>query len=168
MLTPKGGAHVEENTLEMAKAAAVAALSRKAQNTSILDLREMSGFTDFFVICSGISDIQVEGISEAVLQNLKDKWDARPWHREGERKSDWILLDYVDFVVHIFLDEKREYFNLERLWGEAPTIEVPEVEKSKLILMNTMKILRTMQTKISISAMTKTLMFSSSTGESEG
>lgn len=128
MLTPKGGAHVEENTLEMAKAAAVAALSRKAQNTSILDLREMSGFTDFFVICSGISDIQVEGISEAVLQNLKDKWDARPWHREGERKSDWILLDYVDFVVHIFLDEKREYFNLERLWGEAPTIEVPEVE----------------------------------------
>lgn len=119
---------MEENSLDMAKAAAAAALSRKAHNTSILDLRAMAGFTDFFVICSGISDIQVEGISEAVLENLKDKWDARPWHREGERKSDWILLDYVDFVVHIFLDEKREYYNLERLWGEAPTIEVPEVE----------------------------------------
>ena len=119
---------MEENSLEMAKAAAAAALSRKAQNTSILDLRALAGFTDFFVICSGISDIQVEGISEAVLEKLKDKWDARPWHREGERKSDWILLDYVDFVVHIFLDEKREYYNLERLWGEAPTIEVPEVE----------------------------------------
>lgn len=119
---------MEENTLDMVQAAAAAALSRKAHNTSILDLRAMAGFTDFFVICSGISDIQVEGISEAVLKSLKEEWDARPWHREGERKSDWILLDYVDFVVHIFLDEKREYYNLERLWGEAPTIEVPEVE----------------------------------------
>ncbi len=120
--------NVEENTLEMVQAAAAAALSRKARNTSILDLRALAGFTDFFVICSGISDIQVEGISEAVLEKLKDKWDARPWHREGERKSDWILLDYVDFVIHIFLDEKLEYYNLERLWGEAATIEVPDVE----------------------------------------
>lgn len=128
MVTLRKGATMEENTLDMAKAAAAAALSRKAHNTSILDLRAMAGFTDFFVICSGISDIQVEGISEAVLEKLKDNWDARPWHREGERKSDWILLDYVDFVVHIFLDEKREYYNLERLWREAPTIEVPDVE----------------------------------------
>ena len=119
---------MEENTLEMAQAAAATALSRKAQHTAILDLRGLAGFTDFFVICSGISDRQVEGISEAILEDLEEKWAARPWHREGERKADWILLDYVDFVVHIFLDERREYYNLERLWAEAPTIDVPDVE----------------------------------------
>ena len=110
------------------QAAAAAAVSRRARDTVILDLRELDCFTDFFAICSGMSDIQIEGISEAVVEELEENWDARPWHREGERKADWILLDYVDFVVHIFLDEKRKYYNLERLWVEAPTIEVPDLD----------------------------------------
>ena len=119
---------MQENTLEIVQAAAATALSRRARDAVILDLRQLPSFTSFFVICSGISDTQVEGISDAVLDELKDNWNERPWHREGGRNADWILLDYVDFVVHIFLDEKREYYNLERLWGDAPQIEVPDVE----------------------------------------
>ena len=118
----------EHNTLEMVKAAASAAMSRRAQNGIILDLRELDCFTDFFAIFSGVSDIQVEGISQAVLEELETNWEQRPWHQEGERKADWILLDYVDFVVHVFLAERRAYYNLERLWAEAGRIELPELE----------------------------------------
>jgi ribosome-associated protein len=116
------------NTLEIVKAAASAAVSRRAQNPVILDLRELDCFTDYFAIFSGISDVQVEGISEAVLEELEENWDQHPWHREGAQKADWILLDYVDFVVHIFLDERRSYYSLERLWAEAPHVELPEMD----------------------------------------
>lgn len=117
----------EKNTLDMVKAAASAAVSRRAQDGIILDLRELDGFTDFFAIFSGNSDIQVEGISQAVLEELETNWEQKPWHQEGERKADWILLDYVDFVVHVFLSERRAYYNLERLWAEAARIELPEL-----------------------------------------
>ena len=117
----------EHNTLDIVKAAASAAMSRRAQDGVILDLRELDCFTDFFAIFSGVSDIQVEGISQAVLEELETNWAQRPWHQEGERKADWILLDYVDFVVHVFLAEKRAYYNLERLWAEAGRIELPEL-----------------------------------------
>ena len=116
-----------KNTLDMVKAAASAAMSRRAQDGVILDLRELDGFTDFFAIFSGVSDIQVEGISQAVLEELESNWDQKPWHQEGARKADWILLDYVDFVVHVFLSERRAYYNLERLWAEAGRIELPEL-----------------------------------------
>ncbi len=117
----------EKNTLDIVKAAASAAISRRAQDGVILDLRELDGFTDFFVIFSGVSDIQVEGISQAVLEELESNWSQKPWHQEGARKADWILLDYVDFVVHVFLSERRAYYNLERLWAEAERIELPEL-----------------------------------------
>ena len=115
----------EKNTLDMVKAAASAAMSRRAQDGVILDLRELDGFTDFFAIFSGTSDIQVEGISQAVREELENNWEQKPWHQEGARKADWILLDYVDFVVHVFLSERRAYYNLERLWAEAEQIELP-------------------------------------------
>ena len=116
-----------KNTLDMVKAAAAAAISRRAQDGVILDLRELDGFTDFFAIFSGVSDIQVEGISQAVLEELESNWSQKPWHQEGARKADWILLDYVDFVVHVFLSERRAYYDLERLWAEAARIELPEL-----------------------------------------
>lgn len=117
----------EHNTLDVVKAAASAAMSRRAQDGVILDLRKLDCFTDFFAIFSGVSDIQVEGISQAVLEELETNWAQRPWHQEGERKADWILLDYVDFVIHVFLAERRSYYNLERLWAEAGRIELPEL-----------------------------------------
>jgi len=117
----------EKNTLDMVKAAAAAAMSRRAQDGVILDLRALGGFTDFFVIFSATSDIQIEGISQAILDELESNWAQKPWHQEGERKADWLLLDYVDFVIHIFLSERRTYYNLERLWAEAERIELPEL-----------------------------------------
>ena len=117
----------EKNTLDMLKAAAAAAMSRRAEDGVILDLRELDGFTDFFAIFSGNSDIQVEGISQAVLEELETNWEQKPWHQEGTRRADWILLDYVDFVVHVFLSERRAYYNLERLWAEAERIELPDL-----------------------------------------
>ena len=119
---------MEANTLEMVKAAAAAAVSRRAHRAVILDLRPLPAFTKFFVICSGVSDTQVDGISEAILEDLRDNWSERPWHQEGDRHADWRLLDYVDFVVHVFLEEKREYYNLEHLWADAPRLDVPDVE----------------------------------------
>ena len=116
------------NTIEIVKAAASAAVSRRAQNPVILDLRELDCFTDYFAIFSGISDVQVEGITDAILEELQGNWNQHPWHREGAKKADWILLDYVDFVVHIFLDERRSYYSLERLWAEAPHVKLPEME----------------------------------------
>lgn len=116
------------NTLEVVKAAASAAVSHRAQNPVILDLRKLDCFTDYFAIFSGVSDIQVEGISEAILEEVEGNWDQSPWHREGSQRADWILLDYVDFVVHIFLEEKRSYYSLERLWAEAPHIDLPNIE----------------------------------------
>lgn len=119
----------KNNTIEILKAAAVAAVSRRAQNPVILDLRQLDCFTDFFAIFSGVSDVQVEGISEAIIEEIDQNWKQQPWHREGAKKADWVLLDYVDFVVHIFLDERRSYYSLERLWAEAPHIEIPELER---------------------------------------
>ncbi len=116
------------NTIEIVKAAASAAIGRRAQNPVILDLRELDCFTDYFAIFSGISDVQVEGITEAILEELEANWDQQPWHREGAKKADWVLLDYVDFVVHVFLDERRSYYSLERLWAEAPHVELPEMD----------------------------------------
>ncbi len=121
------------NTLEIIKAAAAAAVSRRAQNPVVLDLRELDCFTDYFAIFSGISDVQVEGISEAILEELEKNWNQQPWHREGAKKADWILLDYVDFVVHIFLDERRSYYSLERLWAEAPHVELSEIDEIPLL-----------------------------------
>ena len=116
------------NTIEIVKAAASAAITRRAQNPVILDLRELDCFTDYFAIFSGISDVQVEGITDAIIEELEENWDQQPWHREGAKKADWILLDYVDFVVHIFLDERRSFYSLERLWAEAPHVKLPEME----------------------------------------
>jgi ribosome-associated protein len=92
----------------------------------VLDLRGLSDVTDFFIICHGSSDRQVlaiaEGIEEGLVRNLK----RRATNIEGRRRAEWVLLDYFDFVVHVFVEEKREFYRLESLWGDAPQLELPE------------------------------------------
>jgi ribosome-associated protein len=117
---------LELNSQQIAQLAAEAALSRRANDVVILDLRGIASFTDFFVICSGNSDTHLEGIFNAILEKL-DENAVELWHREGGRHDNWLLLDYVDVVVHLFLREAREFYNLERLWADAPTVELPEV-----------------------------------------
>jgi ribosome-associated protein len=103
--------------------AAIAA-DRKAIDVRVLDLRDVVSYTDFFVVCSGNTERQTKAIHDAIHQELKDTDRMLPRRSEGEREARWILLDYLDCVVHIFTPEAREYYRLEQLWGEAPARSV--------------------------------------------
>jgi ribosome-associated protein len=87
----------------------------------VLDVRDLIGITDFFVIASGATDRQVRTIAEEVQAAVRGE-GGKPIRREGEREGRWVLLDYVDFVVHVFHDEEREFYGLERLWGDAARV----------------------------------------------
>lgn len=102
--------------------AATLALERKASDVLVLDLRGISSATDFFVIGSGTSDIQVRAIAEHVVEELETE-GLRPDHVEGMDRARWVLLDYIDFVVHVFHPSAREFYQLETLWGDAPRRE---------------------------------------------
>ena len=103
---------------EVARAAELA-LERKAVELLALDLRGISSATDFFLMGSGSSDIQVRSIADHIIGKLK-KDGVRPGHVEGVAGGRWILIDYIDFVVHVFHPEAREFYQLESLWGDAP------------------------------------------------
>ena len=101
------------------RAVAAAAVDRKAQDLRVLELTEVSDFTDYFVICNGVNARQVSSIAEAVERRLRAD-GARPLHLEGAGRGQWVLLDYGDVVVHVFDAERREFYRLERLWSDAP------------------------------------------------
>jgi ribosome-associated protein len=103
--------------------AIAAAEDKQAVDLVVLDLRKAAGFTDFFLICSGTNRRQVRAIADAVTDTLAGQ-GARPAYVEGYDRSEWILLDYFDFIVHVFAPETRVFYGLERLWGNADRIEV--------------------------------------------
>ena len=104
----------------LATTIAAHAADRKANDIIALDLREVAGYTDFFVICSGNSDRQTKAIHDAIHQGLKKHQGLLPRRVEGLSEARWILMDYLDVVVHVFTPETREFYALERLWGEVP------------------------------------------------
>ena len=93
--------------------------NKKGFDVVLLDLRELTSFADFFVICSADSDTQVKAIADEVDRGLRDE-GIKCWHREGYRALSWVLLDYVDVIVHVFKKDAREFYSLEKLWGDAP------------------------------------------------
>jgi ribosome-associated protein len=105
-----------------AMAAARAAAAKQASDVAILDVRALIVITDFFVLASGGTGRQVRTIVDAVGKALRDRGE-RPVRREGETEGRWVLLDYVDVVVHVFAEEEREFYDLERLWRDAPRVE---------------------------------------------
>jgi ribosome-associated protein len=109
---------------EKALLAARAAIDKKAENVRILDLTDISGFTDYFVVCSGMSDRQVQAIADSAEHAL-----TAAGHDvlsiEGYADGRWVLMDFGDIVVHVFLDALREYYDLENLWADAPRIKIP-------------------------------------------
>jgi ribosome-associated protein len=106
-----------------AQRAARAALDRKALDLVMLDVQGLSGVTDFFLVCSGRSTTHLKSITDAIREELKED-GVRPLHTEGTTDSGWILLDYGDVLMHVFLEDTRAYYALERLWGDAPSISV--------------------------------------------
>ena len=100
-----------------------AAREKKAENLIVLDLRQSDAFTDYFVICSGRSTRQVKAIVDGIEARLK-AIGSRPAHLEGYARADWVLIDCFDFIVHVFTPETRDFYALERLWGNADRMDV--------------------------------------------
>lgn len=110
----------------LARTAVDAVLGKKAKDVTVLDMRGVSGVADIFVLCNGDTDIQVRAIAEGVRMKIKETHAELPWHSEGLDSLQWVLLDYVDLVVHVFQPEKRDFYSLERLWGDAEREDVPD------------------------------------------
>jgi ribosome-associated protein len=111
---------------EMIAAIAELAADRKALEIVQLDLRGMIGYADYFLVCSGRTDRQTRAIHDAIHEGMKAR-GVLPRRVEGLSESRWILMDYLDVVVHVFVPETREYYRLEQLWGEAPALAVEAV-----------------------------------------
>jgi ribosome-associated protein len=105
--------------------------AKKAEEITILELEKGSGaFTDYFVICSGTNPRQIQAISDEVADRL-EKSRLRPTHVEGYRQAEWVLLDYIDFVVHVFSEKSRRFYDLERLWKSAKRLEPTDLARAK-------------------------------------
>jgi ribosome-associated protein len=114
-----------QNPLRLIAALAVeAALDKKALDIVVMDLEGVSGFADMFIVCTGESELQVKAIADAVVDTIREEAQERPWHKEGYEHKQWILLDYADLVVHVLNPQRRAFYGLERLWGDAPREEV--------------------------------------------
>lgn len=100
-----------------------ASLKRKAKNLTILNVKELSSFADYFIVCSGTSDRQVQSIAASIRENLKE-YGVIPLGIEGERLGKWVLMDYEDVIIHVFYEPIREFYDIERLWPDAPRMEV--------------------------------------------
>jgi ribosome-associated protein len=104
---------------QLAEKAAELADTKKAEDIVLMDLRDVTNFADYFVLCTATSDVQLRAVADTVRDGL-EKIEHKVWHSEGYEARSWVLLDYVDVVVHVFLPETRAYYALEKLWGDAP------------------------------------------------
>ena len=115
-----------EDLDERIRAAVHAASERKALDTLVLDLREVASFTDFFVITSGTNVRQVQAIADAVQEHLRKDLGVKPARVEGYNSAEWVLLDYGDFIFHVFEEKSRRFYDLERLWRDAARVQLPD------------------------------------------
>jgi ribosome-associated protein len=123
---------MKKNDLKQQLSAAITACQAKqAEEITILELEQGSGaFTDYFVVCSGTNPRQIQAISDEVEERLENA-GQRPTHIEGYKEAEWVLLDYVDFVVHVFSQKARKFYDLERLWKSAKRLEPSQLAKTK-------------------------------------
>ena len=110
---------------ELAWQAAKAAEDKKAQDITLLKVRDVSYLADYFVIVTGFSRTQLNAIAESIEEQIEEKFDLQPIRVSGKREGNWVVQDYGDVIVHSFLPEEREYYNLEAFWGHADRVEFP-------------------------------------------
>ena len=115
---------VNEESLAKAFLSVQAAANKKAENIKVLDLKDISSFTDYFLVCSGHSDRQVQAIADSIVIQLKEE-GFMPISVEGYRDGRWVVVDFGDVVIHVFLDALRDYYNIEGLWHDARKVPVP-------------------------------------------
>ena len=101
-------------------------LQKKGSDVLVLNLKKQTTVTDYFIICSASSDVQIKAIADNIIKETK-KVGQKPWHNEGYNNLSWVLLDFVDVVVHIFLNNVRKFYNLEGLWGDAEITEIKDI-----------------------------------------
>jgi ribosome-associated protein len=116
-------AHPRTDLPDEVSRAVEAASAKKAEDIVVLDLREAAGFTDYFLICTGGNPRQIKAIADSIEEALAGR-QVRPAHIEGYQRAEWVLLDYFDFVVHVFTAETRTFYGLERLWGSATPVDL--------------------------------------------
>jgi ribosome-associated protein len=116
---------LSQNSGDMADLVVEFITNKKGQGILVMDLRGITDIADCFVICSGSSDTQVKAIADSVIEGMEGS-GYRPWHVEGYEGRKWVLVDFIDVVVHIFLEDTRNYYSLERLWGDAKIEKIEE------------------------------------------
>ena len=115
----------EMPSTELSKIVVKGMQEKKGQDIVVMDLRKVkNAFTDYFVICSGGSDTQIDAIGESIDYEVFKALNENPFHKEGKENKEWILLDYVNVVAHVFKKEKRDFFRLEELWGDAEITQI--------------------------------------------
>ena len=117
----------------LVKHVAAFAADKKAIDLVVVDLREISGYTDFFVICSGNTDRQAKAIHDSIHKGLKQQLGLLPRRVEGTQEARWVLMDYLDLVVHVFTPETRDFYRLEDLWGDQPRIVLDPEELDAIV-----------------------------------
>lgn len=118
------------DSYSLAKNIALLAIEKKASDVTLIEIKELASFTDYFVICSADSETQVKAIADHVSEEMK-KRDMPVWHSEGFESLNWVLLDFVDVVVHIFKRDIRSYYNIEKLWGDAKIEQINDELENK-------------------------------------
>lgn len=120
------------NSEELSKVVVSGMQEKKAEDIVLMDLRKVkNAIADYFIICSGNSDTHIDAISESIEKEIHKINRENPWHREGKDNKEWVLLDYVNVVAHIFKKDRREFYALEELWGDALIEEIATVTEQK-------------------------------------
>ncbi|MCC5934959.1 MAG: ribosome silencing factor [Candidatus Cyclonatronum sp.] len=109
-----------EDSESLAEFIAASLSAKKAEKISIMDLRGITSLADYFVICNGLSDVHVKSLADEVSEKVRIERDDKPWRREGLETRRWVVLDFVNVVVHIFKHDMRDFYGLEKMWGDAP------------------------------------------------
>ena len=103
-----------------------ALLDKKGENIKLLDVRDVTTITDYFIICHGTSETQIKALARSVSESVKEKLDEHVWQKEGLDSKRWVILDYVNVVVHIFNEETRDFYALEKMWNDATITEIKD------------------------------------------
>ncbi len=114
------------DTKEMLNIITEALLDKKAKSITLLDVSDLTSLTEYFVICHGSSDVQIKAMADAVESDVKEKLGEKVWKKEGTDNRTWIILDYVNVVVHVMSEEKRDYYAIERMWNDAKITEIAD------------------------------------------
>jgi ribosome-associated protein len=136
------------DSYSLAKDIALLSFEKKAYDVKLIEIKELASFTDYFVVCSADSETQVKAIADYVEDEMRNK-DVRVWHSEGYESLNWVLLDFVDVVFHIFCRDTRNYYNIEKLWGDAKTESITDIAAEKEIKPKKRVVRKTKNAKIS-------------------